>query len=105
MKIKKVEGYEPGYPKKKNVAVIGAAAAAVMISLGSAACRPQVSGNMEIDPSELPGTTGGIAIETDEPVGLMGDVAVDFTDLPALQGKIVLDTDIPEATPGADNGQ
>lgn len=105
MKVNKVTAYEPDYPKKKNGLLVGAAAAAVMLSLGSTACRPRLGGAPLADPTELPDTTGGIAIATDEPVGLMGDVEVDFSEIPSLDGKIVADTQLPEYPSDGDNGQ
>lgn len=112
MKVKKLEGYEPEYPKKKNAVMLGAVAAAALITIGSSGCRPQLGGAPMADPTELPGTEF-----TGEPT-LEGDVKIDVTfvpefpdttsvvsvdpDLPDTTGVIAVD---PDATDSGDNGQ
>lgn len=95
MKVKKIEVYEPRYPKKKNCAALGAAAL-VLLSVSSAACRPQLGGAPMLEPTPEP---------TEQVAELMGDVAIETTELPALQGVVVADPNLPECTPGCEDGQ
>ena len=81
MKIKKVEGYEPGYPAKKGAAAkAGAVAAAALIAAGTmAGCTPRYSGGMEYatpEPTEVVELAGEPTVDETEVI-LDGDVMVD----------------------------
>ena len=84
MKIKKVEGYEPGYPAKKGTAAkAGAVAAAALIAAGAmAGCTPRYSGGMQYEtpePTEVIELAGEPTVDETEVI-LDGDVMVDSTD-------------------------
>ena len=88
MKIEKIQGYEPEYPRKNGVAVkLGAVAAAAVLAAGTfAGCRPETGGQ------PLPDTTPVVTVEP----ALEGDVIADPTE---LGGEPVVD----ETECGQDN--
>lgn len=83
MKVEKITEYKPEYPGKKRKAAIGAIAAAAALIAGSAlGCRPQIMGDMQIDPGfDENGAVVSPAAETDPPE-VMGELAVDDTEVP-----------------------
>lgn len=86
MKIEKLKGYEPEYPRKKSAAVkLGAIAAAAVLAAGTfAGCRPdkpELAGAPVVDTT--PTATAEPVIEGElaaDPTVLEGEPAVDETE-------------------------
>ena len=94
MKVKRLDGYEPDYPKKSGTAVkAGLLAAAAAVAAGSMiGCG--LSGAAEVDESQTMSEQSIVTPAPDKPE-LMGELAVDyagsFTENPSV--------DLPEETP------
>lgn len=82
MKVEKLKSCTPAYPARK-AAKLGAIAAAAALAAGSLiGCRPQIMGDLQVDPGfDENGAVISPAAETDPPEA-MGELAVDDTEVP-----------------------
>ena len=105
MKVNRLTEYSPGYPSKKGAVVkLGAIAAAAVLAVGTAGCKPRVVGDMEyVDPTEYvretdpPIPEGEPAVDTETPgfpetTGEPAPISTDtVTDKPELVGDVIVD--------------
>lgn len=82
MKVEKLKSCTPAYPARK-ASKLGAIAAAAALAAGSLiGCRPQIMGDLQVDPGfDENGAVVSPAAETDPPE-VMGELAVDDTEVP-----------------------